>query len=193
MLRFLMISFICSLDLLSAHPMEEPTKFTVGIQNNTENIVPSKLDITEQINSEFRNSLNPSIIKSDKPQSRRSILPIQNTTPIVLFQPIPQETIRLENETAQAILEKRKPDNIMRLLDTFLTSKPLVDRIKNEQKYGNKGDKFNGIGRAFINGYENFSNFLNNLVEFPVDIVKQTSRGITQMLDKLGARIIGLE
>ena len=53
----------------------------------------------------------------------------------------------------------------MRLLDTFLTPKPLVDRIKDEQKYGNRGDKFNGIERAFINGYENFSNFLNNLME----------------------------
>jgi len=47
MLQFLMISFICSLNLLSAHPVEEPTKFTLGIQNNTENTVPSKLDITE--------------------------------------------------------------------------------------------------------------------------------------------------
>ncbi|EGI69130.1 hypothetical protein G5I_02107 [Acromyrmex echinatior] len=238
MLQILMILFICSLDLLSAHPMEEPTKFTLGnIQNNAENAVPSKLEITkellervgdairigrgrfvnliilarnniinraEQINSEF--NLDPSIVKSDKPQSRSSILPIQNTTPIVLFQP--QEIIRLENETAQAILEKRKLDNIRQLLDTFLTPKPLVDRIKDEQKYGNSGDKFIGIGRTFINGYENFSNFLNNLIgtfqwywifsvqnmigKFPVDIVKQTSRGITQTLDKLGARIVGL-
>ncbi|XP_018347753.1 PREDICTED: uncharacterized protein LOC108751826 [Trachymyrmex septentrionalis] len=193
MLQILMILFICSLDLLSARPMEEPTKFTLGkIQNNTENAVHSKLEITEQINSEFRSSLNPSI-KFDKPQNRRSILPIQNTTPIVLFQPTSQEIFRLENETAQAILEKPKPDNIRRLLDTFLTPKPLVDRIKDEEKYGNRGDKFIGIGRAFIDGYENFSNFLNNLVGFPVDIVKQTSRGITQTLDKLGARIIGLE
>ncbi|XP_011068835.1 PREDICTED: uncharacterized protein LOC105154807 [Acromyrmex echinatior] len=189
MLQILMILFICSLDLLSAHPMEEPTKFTLGnIQNNAENAVPSKLEITKQINSEF--NLDPSIVKSDKPQSRSSILPIQNTTPIVLFQP--QEIIRLENETAQAILEKRKLDNIRQLLDTFLTPKPLVDRIKDEQKYGNSGDKFIGIGRTFINGYENFSNFLNNLIGFPVDIVKQTSRGITQTLDKLGARIVGL-
>ncbi|XP_018366262.1 PREDICTED: uncharacterized protein LOC108763274, partial [Trachymyrmex cornetzi] len=166
MLRILMISFICTLDLLSARPMEEPTKFTLGnIQNNTENAVPSKLKTTEQINSEFRSSLDPSIVKSDKPQNRRSILPIQNTTPIGLFQPIPQEVIRLENETAQAILEKRKPDNIRQFLDTFLTPKPLVDRIKDEEKYGNRGDKYIEIGKAFINGYENFSNFLNNLVE----------------------------
>ncbi|KYQ49421.1 hypothetical protein ALC60_11527 [Trachymyrmex zeteki] len=220
-------SFICSLDLLGARPVEEPTKFTLdNIQNNTENAVPSKLEIikellervsdairigrgrfvnfiilarniiinrAEHINSEFRSDLDPSIVKSDKPQSRTSIQPIQDTTSIVLFQPIPQEGIRLENETAQGILEKRKPDNIRRLLDSFLTPKPLIDRIKDEEKYGNRGDKFIGIGRVFINGFENFSNFLNNLVEFPTGIAKQTSRGITQTLDKLGARIIGLE
>ncbi|XP_018311960.1 uncharacterized protein [Mycetomoellerius zeteki] len=195
MLRILMISsFICSLDLLGARPVEEPTKFTLdNIQNNTENAVPSKLEIIKHINSEFRSDLDPSIVKSDKPQSRTSIQPIQDTTSIVLFQPIPQEGIRLENETAQGILEKRKPDNIRRLLDSFLTPKPLIDRIKDEEKYGNRGDKFIGIGRVFINGFENFSNFLNNLVEFPTGIAKQTSRGITQTLDKLGARIIGLE
>jgi len=115
----------------------------------------------QQINSESRNNLNPLIIKSDKPESRTSV--IQSTTPIVN----PQETYfyRLENETAQSILEKRKPDNIRRLLDSFLTPKPLVDRIKDEEKYGNMGDQFIGIGRIIINGYENFSNFLNNVAE----------------------------
>ncbi|KYM97051.1 hypothetical protein ALC62_12316 [Cyphomyrmex costatus] len=191
-------SIIYSLDLLSAHPLEEPTKFTLGnLQNNTENVIPSKLEVTkellerisdairigrgrfvnliilarntiinraEQINSKFRNNLEPSI-KSNKSQNRRSVLPVQNTTPIVLVNPIPQERIRLENETAQAILERRKPDNIRQLLDSLLTPKPLVDRIKDEEKYGNRGDKFIGIGRAFVNGYENFSNFLNTLVE----------------------------
>jgi len=46
MLRILMILlFICLLDLLSARPAEELTKFTFdNIQNNTENIVFSKLD-----------------------------------------------------------------------------------------------------------------------------------------------------
>ncbi|XP_018401642.1 PREDICTED: uncharacterized protein LOC108778845 [Cyphomyrmex costatus] len=194
MLRILMISsIIYSLDLLSAHPLEEPTKFTLGnLQNNTENVIPSKLEVTKQINSKFRNNLEPSI-KSNKSQNRRSVLPVQNTTPIVLVNPIPQERIRLENETAQAILERRKPDNIRQLLDSLLTPKPLVDRIKDEEKYGNRGDKFIGIGRAFVNGYENFSNFLNTLVEIPADIAKRTSQRITQTLNELGARIVGLE
>ncbi|XP_011702513.1 PREDICTED: uncharacterized protein LOC105458641 isoform X2 [Wasmannia auropunctata] len=224
MLRILMIlSFICSLDLLSARPAEEPTKFTLGnTQTNAENVVPSKFEETkellervgdairigggrflnliilarniivvraEQISNEFRNNLDPLIIKSDKPQSRRSISPVQSTTPIILFSTTSRK-YRLENETAQAILERRKPDNILRL---FLMPKPLVDRIKNEEKYGNTGDKFSGIGRAFINGYENFSNFLNAVVDAPASIVKQTTLGVTKTLNDLGARLIGLE
>ncbi|XP_011702730.1 PREDICTED: uncharacterized protein LOC105458641 isoform X3 [Wasmannia auropunctata] len=191
MLRILMIlSFICSLDLLSARPAEEPTKFTLGnTQTNAENVVPSKFEETKQISNEFRNNLDPLIIKSDKPQSRRSISPVQSTTPIILFSTTSRK-YRLENETAQAILERRKPDNILRL---FLMPKPLVDRIKNEEKYGNTGDKFSGIGRAFINGYENFSNFLNAVVDAPASIVKQTTLGVTKTLNDLGARLIGLE
>ncbi|XP_012537399.1 uncharacterized protein LOC105837304 isoform X4 [Monomorium pharaonis] len=195
MLQILMIlSFICSLDLLSARPAEEPIKFTFdNIRNNTENTIPSKSEERKQINNEFRNNFDQLIIKSDKLQSRRSIPPIRSTTPIILFPPMEQETIRLENETAQAILERRKPDNIRQLLNRFLTPKPLVDRIKEEEKYGNTGDKFTGVEKAVINGYENFSNFLNLLTDFPVGIAKQTSRGITEILNELGARIIGLQ
>ncbi|XP_036148895.1 uncharacterized protein LOC105837304 isoform X2 [Monomorium pharaonis] len=227
MLQILMIlSFICSLDLLSARPAEEPIKFTFdNIRNNTENTIPSKSEERKEIlehvadairigqgrfinliiltrniianrakiNNEFRNNFDQLIIKSDKLQSRRSIPPIRSTTPIILFPPMEQETIRLENETAQAILERRKPDNIRQLLNRFLTPKPLVDRIKEEEKYGNTGDKFTGVEKAVINGYENFSNFLNLLTDFPVGIAKQTSRGITEILNELGARIIGLQ
>ncbi|XP_077278339.1 uncharacterized protein LOC143906263 isoform X1 [Temnothorax americanus] len=228
MLRILMIlSFICSLDLLNARPAEEPIKFTLGnMQNNAENVTPSKLKDTkellervgdairigrgrfvnliiltrnnianraEKINNKFQNSLDPLITESDKPQSRRSIPSVQSTTPINLFRVTSRETVRLENETGQAILEKRKPDTIIQVLNGFLTPKPLVDRIRDEEKYGNMGDKFIGIGRGLINGFENLSNFLNFLTEFPVGITKQVSRGVTQTLNELGSRVIGLQ
>ncbi|XP_039302563.1 uncharacterized protein LOC105201043 isoform X1 [Solenopsis invicta] len=222
-----LLSFIYLLDLLSARPAEEPTKFILGnIQDNAENAVPSKLEETkellervadtirigqgrfvnlitlarnivanraEQINNEFRNNFDSLIAKSDKPQSRRSLQPTQSTTSMGLFRPIYRETIRLENETAQGILERRKPDTVRQLLDSFLTPKPLVDRIKEEEKYGNTGDRFIGIGKAVVGGYENFSNFLNALVDFPVGVARQTSQGITHTLNNIGARFIGLQ
>ncbi|XP_011868232.1 PREDICTED: uncharacterized protein LOC105562202 [Vollenhovia emeryi] len=195
MLRMLIILlFICSLGLTSARPAEEPTRFALGnVQNNAENITLSKLEETKQINNEFRNSLDTLIIKSDKPQSRRSIPPLPSTTPIILFPPIPRETARLENDTAQAILEKPYLDNVRQVFNSFVTPKPLVDRIRDDEKYGNTGDKFVGLGRAIINGYENFSNFLNLLTAFPSGILKNTSEGLTQTLDAIGARLIGLQ
>lgn len=121
--------------------------------------------LLQQINNEFRNNLDALINKSDKPQNRRSIPPLQSTTPTVLFSPTSRDTARLENETSQAILERRQPDTIRQVLNSFLTPKPLVDRIKDQEKYDNTGDKFSGIGRAIVNGYESFSNFLNRLTD----------------------------
>lgn len=92
----------------------------------------------------------------------------QTTTPIVLFPPVQRETVRLENDTAQGILEKPTPDNARQLLGSFLNPTPIVDRIKEEDKYGNTGDKFVGVGRAIINAYENLSNFLNTVVDVSV-------------------------
>ncbi|KAL6265568.1 hypothetical protein P5V15_002364 [Pogonomyrmex californicus] len=222
MLRILMIlSFICSLDLLSARPADEPTKFILGnIQNN---VIPSRLEeaqellervfdairigrgkfinsivltrniITnraEQINSEFRN--NTDSLKSNKSQSRRSILIPISTTPRPVFFPS-QETVRLENETAQGILERRKPDTIRQILDSVLTPKPLLDRTKEEEKYGNSGDKFIGVGRGIINFYEYLSNLANNILDFPVNAAKQASKGITRALNEIGAQLLGLQ
>lgn len=42
---------------------------------------------------------------------------------------------------------------------------PIVDTIEEHEKYGNAGDKFDGVSRAIINGYEAFANFLNALIE----------------------------
>lgn len=102
----------------------------------------------------------------EKPnQSRRSV---QSTTPIVLFHPSTRESVRLENETEQAILERRKPGNIREALYNIVTPTPIVDGIKEEEKYGNMGDKFIGFGRSFIKGFENFANTLSVIVNVSI-------------------------
>lgn len=40
-----------------------------------------------------------------------------------------------------------------------------MDTIKEEDKYGNNGDKFYSAGRAIVNGAENVSNFVNTVLE----------------------------
>ncbi|XP_029667307.1 uncharacterized protein LOC115237990 isoform X1 [Formica exsecta] len=193
MLRIVIIlSFICWLDSLSAHPADEPTKFILNdMQNNAESILPSRLEEAKQLTSETQNNVEPVVIMVEKPnQSRRSV---QSTTPIVLFHPMTRESVRLENETEQAILERRKPDNIRQALNNIVTPTPIVDGIKEEEKYGNTGDTFIGFGRVFVKGFENLANTLSAIINIPYNAAKQTSRAATQILDQLGKRLIGLE
>lgn len=95
--------------------------------------------------------------------------PISSVTtqypPVTNTRPNARETVRLENETVQGFLEKPIPKPIANVLESFLNPTPLVDGIKEEEKYGNSGDKFIGIGRTLVDGFEKFSNFLNGVVD----------------------------
>lgn len=100
--------------------------------------------------------------------------------------------------------------------------KPIVDTIQEHEKYGNSGDKFYPIGRAIVNGYEGFSNILNKILDVstakknlspdkslirltsgrsiflllqfqtPVEVAKTFSRGLTNTLNAVGGKIVGL-
>lgn len=85
--------------------------------------------------------------------------------PVTNTRPNARETVRLENETAQSLLEKPISKPIANVLESFLNPTPLVDGIREEEKYGNSGDKFIGIGRTLVDGFEKFSNFLNGVVD----------------------------
>lgn len=123
----------------------------------------------QQLSNEALSNLAPIVTKTDKLNPRfRFLTPAPTAKPIVLLRPVKRETIRLENDTSQAILERRKPDNIHQALNSFLNPVPIVDKIKEEEKYGNTGDRFIGISRGFINAFENLSNFLNMVVEVSI-------------------------
>ncbi|XP_011154923.1 uncharacterized protein LOC105192458 [Harpegnathos saltator] len=196
MLRILIIlSLSCRLDLSNARPAEESTRlgFDNG-ENDTNNVLSSTTEQGKELPREASNNVIPIVTLPDKPSvSLRSLTSVRTTTPIVLFQPVQRETVRLENDNEQAIFERPKPDNIRQALNSFLNPTPIVDRIKEEEKYGNMGDKFAGFSRAIVNAYESLSNFLNTVVDFPVHAAKQTSRGITETLNHLGARLVGLQ
>ncbi|KAH0563974.1 uncharacterized protein LOC123273258 isoform X1 [Cotesia glomerata] len=143
-------------------------------------------------------------IIQNKTEKRNAISPRSETittvsTPIKIgpldsFLPAKtRETSRLESETGQSLFEFKKPKPVQGFLENLLSPVPLVDRIREEDKYGNTGDKFIGIGRALIKGFEGFSNFLNTIVDLPVDAAKKTSRGITAALNQIGGKLVGLE
>ncbi|KAL4127289.1 hypothetical protein QTP88_011466 [Uroleucon formosanum] len=89
--------------------------------------------------------------------------------------------------------EKRQLSFVQGKLLNFLKPLPVVDVTKEDEKYGNDGDKFNRIGRSFIGGVESVSNMLTSALSFPVDSAKKLSRSATEVLNNLGGRLIGLQ
>ena len=106
-----------------------------------------------------------SAVNEDHPRERDTLQSHEKAQFTNLLTPNTRETVRLENESGQALFEKKKPNPIGGILENILRPTPIVDGIKEEQKYGNSGDKFIGIGRALVNGFEGLSNFLNALVD----------------------------
>ncbi|XP_017766479.1 PREDICTED: uncharacterized protein LOC108555365 [Eufriesea mexicana] len=191
-LRILVL--LCLLHLSVGSPAEQPTRFTLSTGEGGErNVVPGTSLNFQQgrqaLASENNVIVEKSVALSHGPISSGSTPypPVTNTLVNA------RETVRLENETAQRFLEKPVPKPIAGFLESFLKPTPLVDGIKEQEKYGNSGDKFIGIGRALVSGFEGFSNFLNTIVDFPRNAAKKTSRGITEALNQVGARLVGLD
>ncbi|KAL0852220.1 hypothetical protein ABMA28_000438 [Loxostege sticticalis] len=83
-------------------------------------------------------------------------------------------------------------DNLHQVVAGLFQPKPVVDTIKEEEKYGNHGDKFYNVGRAVVSGAEGVSNFVNSVLEVPGSIIKKIARATSEKLNNLGGRLIGL-
>nr|CAD7456775.1 unnamed protein product [Timema tahoe] len=60
---------------------------------------------------------------------------------------------------------------------------PIVDNIKEEDKYGNTGAKFNRIGRGFVDGVSAITSFFSTAADYPVTVLKGISRKVTEQLN----------
>ncbi|XP_053973791.1 uncharacterized protein LOC128873864 isoform X1 [Hylaeus volcanicus] len=152
------------------------------------------IDRAETLVSDSQNNVDTVIAEKteDPNKTQRSLETIQNM-PVTNTRTDTREIVRLETERAQGFLERPVYKPITGILESLFRPTPLVDGIKEQEKYGNSGDKFIGIGRALVNSFEGFSNFLNAVVDLPRNAAKTTSRGITEALNHVGARLIGLE
>ncbi|KAK2584622.1 hypothetical protein KPH14_006971 [Odynerus spinipes] len=188
--------FACLVSYLVAsngRPMEEPTKFylnTGDLQIETTQ-APTKLEQAQSIAaSGVASVINAKTELVD--QGRKSLESLKNL-PNTFTASNTRETVRLESEAGQSLAEKTVNTPFSEFFAKFFMPTPLVDRIKEEEKYGNNGDKFSGIGRALVNGYESFSNFLNAAIELPGIAKKKTADRITDALNQVGARLVGLQ
>ncbi|XP_050360608.1 uncharacterized protein LOC126780304 [Nymphalis io] len=83
-------------------------------------------------------------------------------------------------------------ENAQNIVAGFLQPKPIVDTIREEDKYGNDGDKFRNAGRAIVGGAEGISNFFNSILEVPSKIIRSITRAASEKLNNLGGKLIGL-
>ncbi|XP_066588317.1 uncharacterized protein [Prorops nasuta] len=151
-------------------------------------------DQVELIASEARDNVVSAIEQAEIPDHGHGDLVIPETPPpLSKYHSYTRETVQLESEGKQGLLEKQAPKPVRGLLENFLKPTPLVDGITEKEKYGNSGDQFIGIGRALVGGFEGLSNFLNTVVDLPINAAKKTSRSLTEALNQIGARLIGLQ
>ncbi|KDR19842.1 uncharacterized protein LOC110829571 [Zootermopsis nevadensis] len=78
------------------------------------------------------------------------------------------------------------------LLLSMLQPKPIVDTIREEDKYGNDGEQLGQVGRSIVGGVEKVTNFLSSAVDLPYDILKSFTRKATEKLNNIGSKIVGL-
>ncbi|XP_031634198.1 uncharacterized protein LOC116347649 [Contarinia nasturtii] len=69
-------------------------------------------------------------------------------------------------------------------------AEPIVDTIQEEEKYGNDGNR--PWDRAIVNTLEKVSVFVNNVIETPKQFARSITQKITDGLNVVGAKIVGL-
>ncbi|XP_030567729.1 uncharacterized protein LOC115767583 [Drosophila novamexicana] len=108
--------------------------------------------------------------------------------------PMPAKTAESVNLEQEALPSKvlTAYDKTHQKLADITHPVPILDGISEHEKYGNNGDKFDGISRSIVNGYEAFSNLLNSFIQKPKELARSVSKGITAQLDIIGGKLVGL-
>ncbi|PSN40079.1 hypothetical protein C0J52_18247 [Blattella germanica] len=73
-----------------------------------------------------------------------------------------------------------------------LQPKPIVDNIREEDKYGNNGGKLDVVGRGIVTGVEKVTTLISSAVDIPYDVLKSITRKATETLNSIGAKIVGI-
>ncbi|GBP94326.1 hypothetical protein EVAR_25764_1 [Eumeta japonica] len=121
-------------------------------------------------------------IRASQPQGVSAIV---NAGSLFALPVTTQDEAALETEgiPSQGLSVK---ENLQHFVAGIFQPKPLVDIIREDEKYGNHGDKFYSAGRAFVGGVAGVSNLVNSVLEIPGTIVKQIARSASEKLNNLG-------
>ncbi|KAJ8737720.1 hypothetical protein PYW08_000315 [Mythimna loreyi] len=110
----------------------------------------------------------------------------------VFYAPVPTLESAVEETEGYGSKALSFKENIQGIVAGIFQPQPIVDTIREEEKYGNSGDKFYSAGKALVGGAEGVSNFVNSVLEVPGSILKNIARAATEKLNNFGGKLIGL-
>ncbi|EAT37971.1 AAEL010113-PA [Aedes aegypti] len=85
-----------------------------------------------------------------------------------------------------------KFDNTQKKVKDWFDTPPLIDTIKESDKYGNEGDQFYFITRPLVKLTETVSNTINKAIAAPTQIYRSAKKIVSDKLNDVGAGLVGL-
>ncbi|XP_060531751.1 uncharacterized protein LOC132705278 isoform X2 [Cylas formicarius] len=85
-----------------------------------------------------------------------------------------------------------KYGNLQNFVANLVNPRPIVDTIQEHEKYGNEGDKSRQLGIFVVGAFEGFSNAINAVVDAPFEIARQAGKKLTNSLNQVGGKLVGL-
>ncbi|KAJ9586269.1 hypothetical protein L9F63_020089 [Diploptera punctata] len=114
--------------------------------------------------------------------------------PPIPFDDSPEKPLTDSNDKTSTHGGYTKPSlkYLQKLLIDALHPKPIVDTIREEEKYGNDGGQLAVVGRGIVAGVENITNFISSAFDIPFETLKGLSRKATETLNNIGGKIVGI-
>ncbi|XP_039442082.1 uncharacterized protein LOC120422645 [Culex pipiens pallens] len=85
-----------------------------------------------------------------------------------------------------------KYDNTQKKAKDFFDTKPLLDTIRESDKYGNEGDHFYFITKPLVQITEKVSNSINKVLAAPRNLFRSATKSVSDKLNNVGAGLVGL-
>ncbi|XP_055626227.1 uncharacterized protein LOC129768532 [Toxorhynchites rutilus septentrionalis] len=85
-----------------------------------------------------------------------------------------------------------KYDNIQKKIKDWFDTEPLIDNIREEDKYGNEGDQFYFFTKPLVKLTETMALITNKIIAAPRDLFKSAKKSISDKVNNIGGSLVGL-
>ncbi|XP_065082737.1 uncharacterized protein LOC135705089 [Ochlerotatus camptorhynchus] len=85
-----------------------------------------------------------------------------------------------------------KYDNTQQKVKGWFDTPPLIDTIRESEKYGNEGDHLYFLTKPLVKVTETVSNTINRAIAAPRKLFQHATKGVSEKLNDFGAKLVGL-